>query len=474
MPSIQEKLENNIWGVSLEPLPAWKSIPLRIVRLIHIMLIDFMDGQLNLRAMSLVFTTILSIVPLMAVTFSVMKAFGVHNQMEPALLGYLAPLGVQGQEIAENIMGFVDNIKVGALGGIGLAMLFYIIVRLIQKIEFAFNYTWKVKHTGSLARRFSNYLSVIMVGPVLVFVALGVTGTVMNSSIAQTILSVEPFGTLLSFATKLVPYLLIIAAFTFIYLFIPNTKVRFIPALTGGISAGILWQTVGFVFATVVSASMATKYTAIYSGFAFLFVFMIWLWWSWLILLVGSSVAFYRQHPEYLHIDSHDFDLSNKQKEEVALQIMIMIGQKFYANSAPVSVEKLLESLHLPKQCIEQQLDLLESNGLLVKVESDDDEVAYTPARPLEELSLKSVVDTVREPGPNSRFKFSLNTNSPIIESLFGKIDSSLDEILGAKTVKDMVNKLETSNNEMKNAVVPIDQRDITETDVRQKIQEEV
>jgi membrane protein len=367
----------------------------------------------------------------------------------------LAPLGAQGQEIAQQIMGFVDNIKVGTLGGIGLVVLFYIIIRLIQKIEFAFNYTWKVKHTGSLVRRFSNYLSVIMVGPVLVFVALGVTGTVMNTSIAQTILSIEPFGTLLSIATRLVPYLLIIAAFTFTYLFIPNTKVRFIPALTGGIAAGVLWQTVGWVFATVVSASMSTSYTAIYSSFAFLFVFMIWLWWSWLILLVGSSVAFYRQHSEYLHINTLDLELCNSQKEQLALQIMAIIGQRFYANSAPVSIEHLVNTLHVPQQPVEEQLNLFVEHGLLLMI--DAEEVVYTPARPLEELTLKSVVDTVREPAPNSRFNTILKANIPSIQSILNKVDESLEQVLGMKTVKDIVNEFDESEGQViNNSITPI------------------
>ena len=167
--SFKEKIVNKIWDVNINSLPWWQSGLLSLVRFIHIMFDDFFDGQLNLRAMSLVFTTMLSIVPLIAVSFSVMKAFGVHNQMEPMLLQYLAPLGEQGKEIAQQIMGFVDNTKVGLLSGVGLALLFGIIVRLINKIESAFNYTWRVQQSGSLARRFSNYLSVIMVGPVLVF-----------------------------------------------------------------------------------------------------------------------------------------------------------------------------------------------------------------------------------------------------------------------------------------------------------------
>ena len=453
--SFKEKIINKIWGVDINSLPWWQGGLLSIVRFVHIMLDDFLDGQLNLRAMSLVFTTMLSIVPLIAVSFSVMKAFGVHNQMEPMLLTYLEPLGAQGKEIAQQIMGFVDNTKVGLLSGVGLALLFGIIVRLINKIESAFNYTWRVQQSGSLARRFSNYLSVIMVGPVLVFVAMGVTGTALNTSIAQAIIAVEPFGTLLSIATKLVPYLLIIAAFTFTYLFMPNTKVRFVPALIGGIAAGVLWQTVGWVFATVMSASVSTNYTAIYSSFAFLFVFMIWLWWSWLILLVGSSVAFYKQHPEYLRINAQDLALTNRQKEEVALQIMTIIGQRFYANSAPVSVNTLVDSLHLPQQSIEQQLDLLVEHGLLVNI--DQDELTYTPARPLEELTLKSVVDTVREPGPSSHFKNTLSTNFTAIQSVLRKVDDSLGQVLGSKTVKDIVNELDMPNDKIvNNAVTPI------------------
>jgi membrane protein len=285
---------------------------------------------------------------------------------------------------------------------------------------------------------------------------MGVTGTALNTSIAQAIIAVEPFGTLLSLATKLVPYLLIIAAFTFTYLFMPNTKVRFVPALLGGVAAGVLWQTVGWVFATVMSASISTSYTAIYSSFAFLFVFMIWLWWSWLILLVGSSVAFYKQHPEYLHINAHDLALTNRQKEELSIQIMAIMGQRFYANTAPVSITEFVNSLHLPQQSIEQQLGLLVEHGLLVNV--DQDELTYMPARPLEELSLKSVIDTVREPGPNSHIKNSLCAGFGAVNTVLMNVDNSLDQVLGCKTVKDIITELESElevdNDKLKDKVV--------------------
>jgi len=434
---LKEKFKELIWDADINALPWWRAWTIGLLRFLHIMIIDFFDGQLNLRAMSLVFTTVLSIVPLIAVSFSVMKAFGVHNQMEPALLNYLAPLGAQGEEIAQQIMGFVDNIKVGALGGVGLGLLFLIIVRLIQKIELAFNYTWRVKQTGSLIRRLGNYVIVIFLGPILIFSALAITGTAMNTTVAQAILAVEPFGTLLSFATHLVPYLLIIAAFTFTYLFIPNIRVRFIPALTGGIVAGILWQTVGWVFANFFSASMTSSYTAIYSGFAFLFVFMIWLWWSWLILLAGSSVAFFKQYPEYLFINSHHLSLTNRQKEELALEIMTIVGHRLYSNKPPISVNGLVESLKLPKQSIEQQLSLFEAHGMLLKTDLED--LTYAPARALDELTLKEVVDSVRGPDPNSAMKVVLNKRFNTINSLLSKVDAELDRVLGVKTIKDII-----------------------------------
>ncbi len=440
---IKEKIDNKIWNVDINSLPWWQASLLSIVRFMYILMVDFLDGQLNLRAMSLVFTTMLSIVPLIAVSFAVMKAFGMHNQMEPMLLQYLAPLGAQGEEIAQQIMGFVNNIKVGALGILGLLVLFYVIARLIKKIEFSFNYTWRIKQTGSLIRRLGNYV-VIMFGFVLVFGAIAVTGTALNSNVAQAILAVEPFGTLLSFATRLLPYLMIIAAFTAAYLFTPNTRVRFIPALVGGIVAGILWQTIGWVFATFISASMSTSYTAIYSSFAFLFVFMIWLWWSWLILLIGSSVAFYKQHPEYLYINSHDLSLTNRQKEELALQIMTAIGKRFYNNQSPIEIDSIVYDLKQPKQSIEEQLSLFEEHGLLIKVESDT--LAYTPARPLEELNLKSVIDTVREPGPNNYLKSMQSRSHSLINKLIKDMDYSLEQLLGSKTIRDVVKSSDYSD----------------------------
>jgi len=280
-----EHYASQLWSDDLREVSNARRLIIVPVRLLVVLTRQLVKGQLNLRAMSLVYTTLLSIVPLLAVSFSVLKGFGVHNQIEPLLMNFLAPLGPRGKELSDNIIGFVENVRVGVLGSLGLLFLLYTVVSLIQKVESSFNYVWQVERLRGLAQRFSSYLSVILIGPVLVFTALGVTATAMNNALVQQLMSVEPFGELLVSFSRLVPYLLVIAAFIFIYMFIPNTRVKFLPAFVGGVVAGILWQSSGWAFATFVASS--SNYAAIYSSFAILILLLIWLYLNWLILLLG-------------------------------------------------------------------------------------------------------------------------------------------------------------------------------------------
>lgn len=429
-----KKLIDSIWEVKLYSLPLWQRIPIGLCRFIYLIIVDLADGQLNLRAMSLVFTTILSFVPLIAVSFSVLKAFGVHNQIEPALLNLFSALGDRAPELTSNVIAFVDNVKVGLLGTLGIALLFYSVLSLLKKVEEAFNYTWRIKRTRSLAERFSNYLSVLMVGPVLVFAALGVTASLLNNSITQNLAAIEPFGTLIEFVSKLIPYLLIIAAFTFLYVFVPNTKVRLIPALTGGIAAGILWQTVGWIYALVVAQS--TTQAAIYASFAIIFFFMMWLYLSWLILLVGSSVAFYRQYPEYLLARSRSVVLNNHDREHIALNVLLVIGDNYYAKRPPLAIEDIVDHLVCPKQPIEQALNCYEAAGILRRLESNQ---AYLPALPLEDLKVSEAYTAIRNCYALSTPVSLGKANEDLAKSIMQRIERSILIELGDLTVKELI-----------------------------------
>lgn len=409
------------------------------LKVTYIMVRELASGELNLRAMSLVFTTLLSLVPLIAVAFSVLKAFGVHNQIEPALLGMLAPLGPQGVEITDNIIGFVENVKVGVLGSLGLAILFYTIIALIQKIENAFNYVWRVKQARTLARRFTDYLSVVMIGPVLVFTALGITATVMTHSVVQNLQAIEPFGTLILLLSKLLPYVMIIIAFTFLYTFIPNTRVKLMPALVGATVAGILWITVGQVFAIFVATS--ANYTAIYSSFAILFFFMIWLYLAWLILLTGSQVAFYLQHPKLVQLEDRQYILSPRLREKEGLWLMMVIARQFHQQQPALNEQQLEVETELTSDSVQELLTMMVSAGLLVELIGD--EISYVPSQDIAEIKVHTILDSLRCAEEVELIPIK-TTTEPVIEQILQRLDDAQKEVLSDLSLRDLVmDKLE-------------------------------
>lgn len=433
--NLKQRADTLLWRTDLKQCPIWKALGVRIARMVIVVIRDLADGQLTLRAMSLVYTTLLSMVPLLAVSFSVLKAFGVHNQIEPVLLNLLAPLGERGIEVSNRIIEFVDNIKAGLLGSVGLAFLIYTVVSLLQKVERSFNFTWHVTHHRPFSQRFSDYLSVILIGPVLVFSAIGITASVMSTSVVQTLASIQPFGVIIEYASRLVPYVLIIAAFTFIYIFIPNTKVRIRSALVGALIAGVLWETTGWIFASFVVSS--TKYTVIYSTFATLIVFMIWLYLSWLILLVGASIAFYHQHPEFISLRGENLRLSSRLKDKVALMLMTIIGQAFHRNQSPRSAEAMAQYLNLPTDIVEAVLGTFQSHNIITA--TDAVPVAFLPTRPLEHISVQEVLEAVRTADESVALNLQTLPIQPSVDRVFETLHQAQEHALNKCSVRDLV-----------------------------------
>ena len=417
----------------LAQLPRWKALGIGVLRGLNGILREVREGQLTLRAMSLVYTTLLSMVPLLALSFSVLKAFGAHNAVEPFLLGVLEPLGEQGVEIVHNVLEFVDNMRVGVLGFVGLLFLVYTVIALVQKIELAFNTIWRVEQSRNLAQRFSNYLSVIMVGPLLVVSALGLTATVMSSAAMQTIAGVEPLGLLITEFSRLVPYLLIIAAFAFVYVFVPNTRVRILPALVGAVVAGLLWQTVGWGFANLVTGS--TRYAAIYSSFAILILLLIWLYLAWLILLIGANVAFYVQHPEYMNIRGFGVRISGALRERVGLHLMQWVAQRFRDGQPAPSVDAVAQGLSVPGNTLGEVARALEAAGLLVRVGPEGSGLA--PARDLDTIRIDEILQALRA-APDGDGLFGLHGKREV-EVVLEDLETARTERLAGRTLRDLV-----------------------------------
>ena len=277
MSALKHSVRDWLWQTNSHEQPLPQRLLLNSCRLFAAVFRDLTQGYTNLHAMGLVYTTLLSVVPLLALSFSVLKGFGVHNQLEPVLLNLLAPIGGErSTEITNNVLDFVDNIQVGVLGALGLGFLVFTVISLVQKVERAFNEVWRINHVRSLAQRFSNYLSVIVVGPLLAFSALGATASFLTSDTVSGIIESSSLSWLFSAVGALTPYAVVIALFTFLYIFIPNTRVKPLSALIGGAVAGILWQSIGYIFTLVVAGS--SRYTAIYSGFAAGILLLVWIY----------------------------------------------------------------------------------------------------------------------------------------------------------------------------------------------------
>jgi len=433
---IKNRIIHYIWERDIRQLKRTDAWLLGSLRIGYLTIRDtFFDSQLSLWAMSLVYTTLLSIVPLIAVSVSVLKGYGAQQQIEPVLMNFLTPLGDKGKEIYTTIITFVDNINTGLLGSLGLALLLYTVISLMQKIEHAFNFTWHVSEERSFARRFSDYLSVVMVGPILVFTAMGLTAQITKSTLYVTLSHYPLLEWLFVTISYVLPYFLIILAFTLVYIYIPNTKVRFRAALIGGVIAGLIWQTVGWLFSSFIANA---NYTAIYSAFAALFFFMIWIYISWTILLVGSSIAFYYQNPEFRLRSRRVLELSNRMKEKVAIVVMAQVAQAYYDRQHPPAMLELARGLNVASESLAPIINTLVKQNLLAK--TDADPPAFLPGQAPESLSVTEIISTIRCADESEIMNYNRLPGNARVDGALASLNGAAEVALEGKTLKDLIN----------------------------------
>lgn len=357
-------VESYLWHRQVERLPAPLRILIRVVRFLYAIVRDVLTTTLTLRAMGLVYITIMSIVPLLALAFAGLKGFGIHrSRVEPALLNILEPLGEQGVDLTNQLIGFVDNVQGGLLAGAGLGILIYTTVSMIKKVEDSLNYIWRVDSARSFVQRFGEYLSIVLVGPLLMFTALGLIATVGSNALVDRMLSIEALGATAVLVGKTMPYVLVSLAFAGAYWFIPNTRVKPLAALVGGFTGGFLWAAVGVLFATFVVSS--TRSADIYASFAVIIMALVWLYISWLILLIGAQASFYYQNPEYLRMGYRKLSVGNELVEQMALSMMLLVAAAFREGAEALDTNRVAEKIGVPGMLLTQVKQRLAGAGLL-------------------------------------------------------------------------------------------------------------
>jgi membrane protein len=428
---IMQFAKQGLWSADLSTLPFIQRAGMQTLRLAIAVALEFRPRLLDARAAGLVFTTLLSLVPLLAVMFSVLKAFDVHHQIEPLLAQTLEPLGPNSIEITARIIDFVDHLKIGVLGIVGVAGLFYTTYSLIDKIEQALNAIWMVRQGRTWGRKFADYLSVVLVGPLLVVTAFGVLASLQSNAVVQHVMEIEPFGSLLLWVAELVPFLMLCGVFTFFYKFIPYTQVRIGSALVGGISAAILWGIAGEAFAKFVTAS--AKYSAIYSSFAVLILFLLWLYAGWLIVLIGAQFSFFHQHPT-AYLSRQLWQQGTPAfRERLALNVLLVLACGYLKGDPPLRQSDLAVTLSLPDALMAEQLDRLVEAGVIGIVKEPE---GVTLIKPPELISVKEILDAVRDGSP-SGIRVPLDPNDPL-ERVLRYRDEAVQRALAGQTLRSL------------------------------------
>ena len=363
----------------------------RIGRYPYAVIRDLAGGQINMRATALVFTTVLSLVPLLAFSFIIIRQLGGHawRDLQPIVLELLRPVGAGADDMTRQVLRFAGRLRRGVVGGVGIALLAWSLIGTIQKVEDSFNYVWRVPQARSLARRVAEFLSLLVIGPLLLGGFIALSHTALIAGPLQLATSLPLLHRLRNLGVHIAPYAMVTVFFTFLYMFIPNTRVRLRPALSGAVVAGVLWAAVGMVFTRFVEYS--ARLTLVYAGFAAVIAVVMWIYLGWLILLSGAQLSFYIQNPSYLRFGLRQLHLSAAELEQLALTITFLVAHNAGTGRPRYTLDALATDLGITGLAIHPLISALEKARVL-KVHVDELRLARDPAR----LAIIDILEAAR------------------------------------------------------------------------------
>jgi membrane protein len=396
-------IQTDIWRMRLRDHSRGKSFFIRFLRIVVLAVRGFNENKCKFRASALTFYTLLSIVPVIALMFGIAKGFGLQERVAAQILEKM-----QGQEeVAQKVIAFanslLDKTSGGVIAGVGVVFLFWTIISLLSNIEGSFNDIWGIVKPRTFGRKFSDYLVTMLVCPILLAIAGG--ATIFLSGQIQTLTEKIPmlkdFGPVFWVLMKLLPYLTIWISFTFIFIFMPNTKVRFVSGLIAGIVAGTLFQLIQWAYVNF-QVQITTRY-AVYGSFAAMPLFLLWLQISWLIVLFGAEVSFAHQNVETYEFEPDCLSASHSFKTLLSLFITQRLVHRFCEGEKPSEASGLSHELEIPVRLVRQLLYDLSESGVLSEVKKGEDkELAYQPAIDADKITVKFVIDRLEQRGTSS------------------------------------------------------------------------
>ena len=418
-------LSVDIWCLKKEELSRSRAAGLTALRIAAMTVKDYMRDNCALRASALTFYSLLSIVPVVALAFGISKGFGLEQRLESQLHQRFAGQ----EEVISRVIDFarslLENTKGGLIAGIGVLLLIWSAVKVLNHIEATLNHIWKVQARSAI-RKFTDFLSIMILSPLLVVVSSSVNVyiTAEITSLTTKLALLQAASPFIFFLLKLLPFGLIWLLFILIYLVMPNTQVRISSALISGIIAGSLYQILQGVY--INAQILVSKTNAIYGSFAALPFFLMWLQLSWMIVLLGAEIAYAHQHVGHFSMAADYRRISTDLRRRYALHILRLVIGRFHKGLLPLTVDQIAKSLKLPYLLVSQLVGDLQSGRLIsaVRAKKNNGQPAYQPARDINEITIGSVLEALDKAG---------GTQLPAYENPeFGKISQALDEVQAA------------------------------------------
>ena len=397
---IIEFIRVDIWRIRLEDISRTKCFFVKQLRILILAIRGFAKDKCSLSASALTFYSILSIVPVLAMAFGIAKGFGFQMLLEKQLLEKF-----QGQEeVMNRVVAFarslLENTKGGMIASVGVLFLLWTVIKLLSQIERSFNDIWSVKYPRTYGRKFSDYLSIMLISPILFILSSSVTVfiTTQITVITQKVAVIGMFSPVIFFMLKFIPYGLIWILLIFMYLLMPNTKVNFSSGVIAGVIAGTIYQIAQWGYITF-QVGMA-RYNAIYGSFAALPLFLIWIQLSWMIVLFGAEISFAHQYANTYDFEPDRRFISPAFKKLLSLQISCLIISKFLKAEPPLSAINISKTLEIPIRLTQQILFELVEAGILSDTEDKKNKkVSYQPARDINTITINSVIEALDHKG---------------------------------------------------------------------------
>lgn len=393
-------IREDIWRIRLKDLAKGRKFLIKYLRVVIIAAKEFIDDRCPLRASALTFYSLLSIVPIVAMAFAIAKGFGLQKHLETQLLEKFSGQEVVILQVIEFSRNMLQNTKGGIIAGVGIAVLLWAVVNVLSQIEETFNDIWGIKKARSFGRMFSDYLSIVLVGPILLIMSSSATVLIETNliQITEKIALLGVFSPLITLVIKIIPYCLIWILFAFVYIFMPNKKVFLFSGLIAGIAAGTIFVIVQKFY--IIFQIGVAKYNAIYGSFAALPLFLIWLQLSWFIMLFGAEISFALQN-----VDSYEFEPDRQKispffRKLLSLQITHLLVMNFIRGNKPMTVSVICASLDIPVRLVQEILHDLAGCGLISDTALENsEEAAYQPARDINDFSISFILKALENKG---------------------------------------------------------------------------